>query len=289
MARKDFLPKSLNSEKLKGENMNLNAMAEQVTTDDQEKDKVMTLPGEGEQTEATDPTNVPTENTEESAGGTETTEETATEEVAVADNLTNMTAWAKEFIEAANEHVKILSVKVKSVDPDESIILTMPHPSGGTCEDNTPKRVIRQIENSNVLPVINLPGEAIAFFSNTAFMIVHSTEREDVKIKYYGMSARQAVFCQVVNGMLIPYAIKKIKKNDKNLEMIEPPAGIANMMVVDAPKEDLLVRYKQIEKSLETITSVEDAMKFFMEKSANIVDINHLLHIDNVIIKTVNG
>ena len=260
--------------------MNLSAMAEQVTNEDQEKDKVMTLPGNEETSETQETTTTP-ETTETQQ---EQVVETPVEEPS---NLTNLTVWAREFIEAANENVKPLSVKVKSVDPDESIILTMPHPDGGNCEDGTPKRVIRQIEKSNALPVINLPGEAIAFFSNTAFMIVHSTDREDVKIKYYGASARQAVFCQVVNGMLIPYSIKKIKKNDKNLEMVEPPEGIAEKMAVEAPKEDLLVRYKQIEKSLEGITTTEDAMKFFMDKSANIVDINHLLHIDNVIIKTI--
>jgi len=266
---------------------NLAEMVNDVTTDENSEgtDRVMTLPGEGAselETNATTET-AGAETLPEEAGETTPAPEVAPE------NITTMTVWAREFVEAIDENIKILSVKVKNVDPDEDIMLVMPHPDGEILEDGTTKRKFRQFENSNKMPMINLPGEAAAFFSNTAFMIIHSTERDDVKIKFYGVSARQAVFCQVINDMLIPYAIRKIKKNDKNLDMVEPPEGLAELIAGPAPMENLIIRYKQIEKSQEGMETLEDALKYFAEKAAAVVDINHLLHIDNVIVNTVNA
>jgi len=272
---------------------NLAEMVNEVTSDEtQEVDRVMTLPGQdgGTETNASENTEDADNSNQEATDLPETSgDDQAPETETVPDNLINMTSWVRQYMDAIPGDIKILSVKVKDVDPDEDIMLVMPHPDGTILEDGSHKRKFRQFENSNKIPMINLPGEAAAFFSNTAFMVVHATEREDVKIKFYGISSRQAVFCQVVGDLLIPYAIKKIKKNDKNIEMIAPPDGIAELLAAPANKENLLIRYKQIEKSLGDIETTEDAMKFFAAKSASIVDINHLLHIDNVIINTVNA
>jgi len=278
---------------------NLAQMVNDVTSDETEANKVMNLPEqEGENTNAAnvnvDQTEEGTEEgTDQEAGATDLPENDQnptpeTDPETVPDNITNMTAWARQYVEAIDENLKILSIKIKNVDPDEDIVLAMPHPSGDILDNGEAKRKYRQFENSNQMPMINLPGEAASFFSNTAFMIVHSTERDDVKIKFYGISSRQAVFCQVVGDLLIPYAIRKIKKNDKNIEMVDPIDGLVELMATPAPTENLLIRYKQIEKSLGDIETMEDAMKFFAAKQASIVDINHLLHIDNVIINTVN-
>ena len=120
------------------------------------------------------------------------------------------------------------------------------------------------------------------------FRIIYETPVEDLFIKFYGVSARHVIFCKSVDDLLIPYAMQKLKKNDQGLNLIQYDGDIEEKLNSEVPMEDLILRYKQIEKHQEGINTVRQAIEFFTAKMSTVIDINHLLEIDRAMISLVS-
>jgi len=213
-------------------------------------------------------------------------EETQVEPEEVFDiNITNLSSWFETYQQSFGDEIRNVNAKgIKGIDPEEDLIMTVPHPDGGETAEGIPKRKLRTFDKANTIPVLDIEGIAMNVFNNNTFRIVYATEHENVFIKYYGAAARQVVFCVAINELLIPYAIHKVKKNDKGINVIDCPENIGEKLSQPVNIEDIIIRYKQIEKFQNDITTNEDAINFFMGKITTVVDVNHLLQIDQVMI-----
>jgi len=244
-----------------------------------------------EDPEANEAAAIPEETTEETA--TEAGEETQQPDEQEASFDVTVTALFPWFVgnkENFGDNVTHVKAKIKRVNPEEDLIITVPHPDGTVSMENdveVPDRKIRIFDKANEISVLDLPGVDMSVFNHNIFRIIYGTPVEGIFIKYYGVSSRHVVFCKEGDDVLIPYAIQKLKKNDEGLDMILPPDDLDEKLAAQVAMEDLILRYKQIEKFQEGLETNLDVIKFFHAKIATVVDVNHLLQIDNAIISLV--
>lgn len=201
--------------------------------------------------------------------------------------ITALFPWFIKNKDNFGDNVAYVKAQIKKVDPEEDLIVTVPHPEGIEY-DGEPSRKIRLIEKANKVPVLDLPGMTMDIFNLNIFRIIYQTPVEDIFIKYYGVSARNVIFCKSVDNLLIPYSMNKLKKNDKGLNLIQYDGDIQEKLNSPVPMEDLIIRYKQIEKYNEGIETIRQAMTFFNEKSSTVIDVNHLLEIDRAMISLLS-
>jgi len=185
------------------------------------------------------------------------------------------------------DEIKDLPVKSSDIIPGEYIVFKMLHHSGDILESGEYRKGLALMKDCHEAPVLDLKGLNIIAYKSDIFQIIYETSDPTVFIKFYGLAAKQAVFCKLINDSLVPYAVKKLKKKDIGIEMIQPPEDIEEKLSQDSNMEDIIIRYKQIEKSQEGLITNQDVINYFMEKVKGVIDINHLLQIDNVIISIV--
>ena len=251
----------------------------------------MLKPDETVNEQVTIPETAEEEGTEENLATAEetTTQETPAEPTETFDiNITNLHSWF--YANAANfeDDAKPINADISGIDPEENLWLTIPHPEGGVAKDGQPKRKTRTFDNANMIPILDIPGMIINIFNNETFRTIHETNVENIFIKYYGANARQVVFCKNVNDILVPYAIQKLKKKEEGINMILPQVDIEEKLNTHAQVEDIIIRYKQIEKVQAELTTNMDVLQFFASKIPTVVDVTHLIQIDQVIINMMS-
>jgi len=248
-------------------------LAEMVTEDENENTAVEIPENQNEAIQTTE------ENTQEQET-TDSTEETF--DVTV----TALFPWFIKNKDNFGDNVSHVKAKIKKVDPDEDLIVTIPHPKGKEFEGE-PARKIRQFDDADIVPVLDLPGIMMNVFNHNIFRIIYQTPIEDVFIKFYGVSARHVIFCKSIDDLLIPYSMHKLKKNDKGVNIIDYDGNLQERLESPVPMEDLILRYKQIEKHQEGLETVRQVMEFFNEKIKTVIDVNHLLEIDRAMMSLI--
>ena len=195
--------------------------------------------------------------------------------------------WFMENENNIGDNVKYVTVKIKDVNPEEDLHIKIPHPHGITDDEGKITKKMKMIEYANSAPVLNLPGIKMDVFNTNIFRIIYATPIEDTFIKFYGVSAKHIIFCKDVNNMLIPYSMQKLKKNDKGFNIVFYSGDIEEKLNAPVAMEDLILRYKQIEKHQDGIITNKQAIEFFNMKMSTVIDINHLLEIDKAMISIV--
>ena len=193
------------------------------------------------------------------------------------------------FEENHNRFPNVGPVKaaIQRVDPRKTLIIAADI-KDSFLEDGSPERTLFVFNNADTYPVINLPGSEMEIFNNGIKINYDYDVEENIYLKTYGIkSGIFVVFCNKVDDILIPYNVTKFKKKDEILDIIvnENIDNISTRMEEDVDKEALQVMYKPASKSIDDITTIKSAIVWLLDKQKDVMDVNHLLKIDECIIK----
>jgi len=209
--------------------------------------------------------------------------DTEIETLPVVDNMintTNLAAWIRTQI---FENLRLPTVTLQGIDPDKQLIVI----SIDETKDLENQRKIFIFDHADVIPVLDLPASEMQISQNT-FKIIYRMEEEAIAIKSYRV--RQGltnIFCRIVDGLLIPYSLIRLKKNDTGISEIPLPPDIDTIKTkldANANFENYKILYKQF-KNTDDMETNRDVMDWFINRQIGIIDINHHIQIDNVIIE----
>ena len=189
---------------------------------------------------------------------------------------------------AANfDNINLVRVSIRGIDPTSNLIIAVKDGSGETDAAGEPKRQLRVFDNADTQPVLNLRGIGMDVYNNGFRAICEYTD--NIYIKCYGIrTGLIAVFCNNINGVLVPYHVAKVKRTDESVEVVRKNAAEVELKLAEAANlEDLQLRYKQSSKALEGLNTNQDVVNWLLSRQNEIYDINHHLQIDNVIIETL--
>jgi hypothetical protein len=116
------------------------------------------------------------------------------------------------------------------------------------------------------------------------------TYNDTIFIKSYGVKTGLIiVFCVNVDGKLVPYHKTKIKKNVTSISLVPAPTveELRTKLTENVDVEAIHLLYKQAIKVANEFTTKEKTLEWFIKKQADVIDINHLLKIDNVLITVI--
>jgi anaerobic ribonucleoside-triphosphate reductase len=98
------------------------------------------------------------------------------------------------------------------------------------------------------------------------------------------------IYCANVSGKIVPYEKIKVKKNLTSVKLFNHDGiskEIENKLIENVDVESIQLLYKNAIKSASEFTTKESAINWFLKKQQEIVDINHLIKIDNVLIHVI--
>jgi len=182
------------------------------------------------------------------------------------------------------DNINQVKVAIRGVDAAKTLIMAVKEPGVEVDPDGNEPRNLRVFENADVHPVLNIPGIGMDVYNN-GFQIVYEYEN-NVFIKCYGVRMGLiAVFCNNIDGNLIPYATTRIKKKDTEVEVtLRDPAEVSAKLLANADLEALQLLYKQSAKAIEDFTTNQDVVTWLLARQAEVTDINHHLQLDGVLI-----
>jgi len=189
-------------------------------------------------------------------------------------------AWVTKFEPVITEvsGIKKLNMSnVRGIDPTESIIFKLP------VEDD--KMITKQIDDTNEIPVLDLPPISFTIYKNNTFMITHLVN-EQVVVKCYGLKTGPLLFfCRVTEHGFIPFQKEKIKKKNDGSINISSNYPVIDLDA-DADAEGIFLLYKQAQKVHDKMKTKKEALIWFTEKMKDVSDINHLIKIDQVLLNS---
>ena len=199
-------------------------------------------------------------------------------------NVTSLTSWLPLNI-SHFENLKMVTISVRDVQPDNDLVLAV-------SDRETPdKKRLKIIENANTQPVLDLPGMAMSVF-NSGFYILFShppiAKFENVYIKGYSLRNKLIVVsCLAHNGLLLPYQIQRVKRKMLTISIGCPPTNnIIKNLDNTLDRKVFTLRYKQSEK-IEGLIKIMDGVEWLLARAAEMMDINHLIQIDGVLMNTL--
>lgn len=194
--------------------------------------------------------------------------------------------WFEE--NSANfDNINQVKVSIRGVDPNSNLIMAIKDGSGEQDETGEDKRVLKVFDNADTQLILALRGIQMDIYNNGFRAICEY--QDNIYIKCYGIrTGLIAVFCNNIDGVLIPYNVSKVKRTDDAIPVVRKIAAEVEVKLVEqANIEDLQLRYKQSSKAVDDITTNKDAVEWLLSRQDEIYDINHHLQIDNVIIETL--
>ena len=209
--------------------------------------------------------------------------EEVTAEVANVIGITSLSSWFEANCESF-DNINQVKVAIRGVNADQTLIMAVKDLDGEQDAEGNDKRSLRVFENADVHPVLNIPGASMDVYNN-GFRVIYELE-DNVYLKCYGVrTGLISVFCNNIDGKLIPYATTRVKKKDTELELVtRDPAEVTAKMLLDADLEALQLLYKQSAKAIEELSTVQTVVDWMLERQAEVTDINHHLQIDGVLI-----
>jgi hypothetical protein len=140
---------------------------------------------------------------------------------------------------------------------------------------------------------MNFSPEKMNIFNHDIFRIIYRAPApyNNIFIKSYGVKTGLInVFCiEDGSGNLIPYAKTKMKKSEDVVELVLPDAqSILNKLPNPANIEPAQLLYKQLQKYVSKISTNQDLVTWFNEREIGVIDINHLLLIDDTLMYVFN-
>ena len=198
--------------------------------------------------------------------------------------ITNLFDWFKENSDSF-ENVHPVNVTIQDGDPT-NLILSVENIESRKNEEGNIMRVIQGFENADNILILNLQALAMNIFKNNNFRILFLTPDQDIFIKCYSVNnGLITVYCSLFGDMLIPYLVKRVKRQDKTIELIPNENNNLNEKLNEnADLEALQLLYKQSKKYIVQLSTNQTVVQWLLDRQKDVVDINHLLQIDNLII-----
>jgi hypothetical protein len=185
------------------------------------------------------------------------------------------------------DNINQVHVSIRGINPDANLIMAIKDGSGETDETGEEKRYLKTFDDADIQPILDLKGIDMQVYNN-GFRAVCEYQ-DNIYIKCYGVrTGLIAVFCNNIDGFLVPYHVAKIKRTDDAVEVARRPSAEVEVKLAEQVNlEDLQLRYKQSSKAVEGMQTNKDAVTWLIGRQTEISDINHHLQIDNVIIETL--
>lgn len=197
-------------------------------------------------------------------------------------SLTNFYDWFEKYSSAISGVAQV-KAEVSNIDSKDSIIFKIP-------KKGTDKSELVSFYKPTSRPIINLPPIAMNLFKNDTFEVIHAYS-DSIIIKSYGVKTGLiVVYCANVDGKIVPYEKAKIKKNVTSFKLISHDGivdEIKSRLSEDVDVEAIQLLYKQAIKIKDVFTTKEKTLEWFLKRQQEVVDINHLLKIDNVLINVI--
>jgi len=199
-------------------------------------------------------------------------------------HITNLLEWFKNNSNSF-DNIKPVNVSIQDGEPT-NLILSVENLEGRKNKNGNIMRIVQGFENADKIVVLDLPALTMNIFKNNNFKILYQTPIENIFVKCYSVSnGLIVIFNIMIEDMLIPYVIKRVKKKDTELDIIlNTDNNLSEKINQNADLEALQLLYKQSVKSIDKFTTNKDVLLWLKERQAQILDINHLLQIDNLII-----
>lgn len=198
--------------------------------------------------------------------------------------ITSLLNWFRKNNDCF-DNVKPVNVAIQDGDPN-NLILSVENIEGKKNEAGNIIRLIQGFENANEIIVLDYPAMQMNIFKNNNFQILYNSPITGTFIKCYSVNTGLIMtFCIIINNLLIPYKINRAKKKDTEIEIpANDNSQLREKLLEKADLEALQLLYKQTSKVSDQLTTVEDVLNWLISRQNEIVDINHLLQIDNLII-----
>ena len=197
--------------------------------------------------------------------------------------LTNFYDWYEANAEAI-QNVARVKADVKNIDAKDSIIFKIAKGKNGE------EMELISFYNPSTRPIINLPPVYMKIFKNDTFEVLHQLTNE-IFIKSYGVKTGLIiVYCANVDGKVVPYERIKVKKNVTSIKLAGHEGiskEIKDKLQEEVDVEAIQLLYKQAIKVKDEFTTKEKTLDWFLKKQLEVVDINHLLKIDQVLINVI--
>jgi hypothetical protein len=184
-------------------------------------------------------------------------------------------------------NINLVKVSIRGINPTSNLIIAVKDGSGETDETGEAKRQLRVFDNADTQPVLALKGIDMQVYNN-GFRVI-CEYGDNIYMKCYGIrTGLIAVFCNNINGVLVPYHVSRVKRTDEAVEVVRKNAAEVELKLNEAANlEDLQLRYKQSSKAVTDLHTNLEVVKWLLDRQNEIYDINHHLQIDNVIIETL--
>ena len=140
------------------------------------------------------------------------TEEPTTEETVQPEGIgiTTLNTWF-EANSSNFDNINQVKVSIRGVNPEANLIMAVMDGSEETDGSEEPSRELRVFDNANVQPILDLNGIDMQVYNN-GFRAICEYE-DNIYIKCYGVrTGLIVVFCNNIQGVLIPYNVTKVKK-----------------------------------------------------------------------------
>ena len=178
------------------------------------------------------------------------------------------------------ENINRVRIELNRVRPNRSIVTTIVDTEATDDLD----RKVCMFEDADRFKVLDMESSNFHMYGVNKFRIIY--RYNDIAIKCYGTKTILfAVFCNIIDDKLIPYYSTKLKPTDETLEIIySDSAAMQEKLAGPVDFEALQLLYKPIAKKTDDTNTVQDAVDWFLTVQESIVDINHLLKIDNILV-----
>ena len=185
------------------------------------------------------------------------------------------------------DNINQVKVSIRGIDPISNLIMAIKDGSEEQDDSGEDRRNLRVFDNADTQPVLELKGIDMQIYNNGFRIICEYID--NIYIKCYSIrTGLIVVFCNNIDGVLVPYNISKVKRSDDTVEVVRKNAvEVEVSLAATMNKEEFQLRYKQSSKSVDDMTTNLDAVKWLLSRQDTIFDINHHLQIDNVIIETL--
>lgn len=196
--------------------------------------------------------------------------------------LTTLNKWFDKNV-SSFPNINQVKVAIRGIDPQETLIVSSMKLSGEMDAEGNVKRELHIFENANEAVVIDLPAVDMQIYNN-GFRVIY--EHNGMFIKAYGVkSGLICTLCKNVEGELIPYSIPpRASKRDTIIDFGADIPNVEEKLNLNADLESLQLLYKQSKKAVASLTTNISVIKWLNQRLIGIIDVNHHLQIDGVII-----
>jgi hypothetical protein len=198
-------------------------------------------------------------------------------------NIITFSNWFSKYSSRVSS-VGAVRLNMNGVDPDESIVVTIPNDQGKRFKDFD-KRHLKIIENANIIPVIDADPIDM-FVYNNGYQILYSIGG-DTYLKGYSVRKKFIVnICKDVLDFMIPIGSFIVNRNDQECKFVSYDLrGIIEDSILNnrLDMEKLAILYHQSKKF--EFSDFKGLLKCLSTRQGGIKDVQHQLEIDNAIEK----